>query len=153
MELVLTGYASRKLLSHLPAGLTHLHLFKLKMDSLTPVASGLPRLRMLHLHVDCSHDEDGAHEIIRYAALLLHFLMCAEQRDALTVVLDIPELERQDKLNSAFRMNCDAIARLAAKGIAPLRTPALVWMDDGPDVCSWPVRSDLSKRGERVQAQ
>jgi hypothetical protein len=136
MELVLPRGLSRQLLSYLPAGLTHLHLRgQLEMDSLLPVAKGLPRLRMMHLYLSCNN----AGDVTSCTALLLHFLMAAEQRDSLTVVVETPEPgsdsdSDQPDLNEDLRLIlCDKVVRLAAESIAPLRTPALVWLDEGPD--------------------
>jgi hypothetical protein len=76
MELVLEKlHCSRAVLALLPAGLTHLDLQEchLELDSLTPVARQLPRLRVLGLDASVS------------AEALRVLLTTAQQRDALTV--------------------------------------------------------------------
>jgi hypothetical protein len=119
MELALDDLdCPRAVLSLLPAGLTHLHLHdcRLELNSLTPVARQLPRLRMLGLDAPVS------------AAALLALLATAQQRDALTV--HVWEA-RAYRAVGAARLTAQEVARLAALAAAGLRgprpTPRVVW--------------------------
>jgi hypothetical protein len=118
MELVLENmHCPRAVLELLPAGLTnvHLHECRLELDSLTPVARQLPRLRVLGLDASVS------------AGALRELLTTAKQRDALTVhVWGMSAVETL----GAQQLSAEEVASisaLAAAGLAPQPMPRVVW--------------------------
>jgi hypothetical protein len=121
MELVLCNLpCPRDVLAQLPAGLTHLHLMDciLELDSLVPVAKGLPRLRVLVLDAAVS------------AAALGLLLASAQQRGALTVHVWKLSANRAGKAEQLTREAVASIARLAAATAAPQPTPRVLWRGD-----------------------
>jgi hypothetical protein len=123
MELVLKEmHCPRAVLALLPAAVTHLdlHVCHLELDSLTPVACQLPRLRVLGLDATAK------------AEALRELLTTAQQRDALTVHVWEPcvSIAAGFRVTGEQQLSAEEVAgisALAAAGLSPQPTPRVVW--------------------------